>query len=275
MITYEVSSYERELLQVLAYFREAADELKVKNRFANEKLDRVVNALVYADMNAEIIRKGTILYRARNYTELDAAKRFLYCDREVFQGYDKDGSFVNPKADKEGRCNPQYIPYLYVAESRGCCIAEISPRVGEYVSVAEIKVNKPIKILSLAKQSAVSKGEPSIISGIPDSTIILYLEGLFSKRHEKDGDYLMTQYLSEKVKNAGYDGISFFSSVYTGTDRTNITIFNYHTCEAINSKLCKISDIAIEYTFDSERYREAQTDWTSADAYEAFLHNFL
>lgn len=275
MGTQPESTYERELLQVLDYFKTAAEELKRKNRFTNEKLDRVVSALVNGDMNAEVIKKGTVLYRARKYTEADAVKRFLYNTSDCFQGYDKDGSFVNPNANKEGRCNPQYIPYLYVAESRSCCISEIAPRIGDFVSVAEIRTNKPLKILSLATSSAVSNGEPSIIPGIPDSTVILFLAGLFSKRHERDGDYLMTQYLSEKIKNLGYDGISFFSSVYTGVENANYTIFNYDSCEAINSKMCKISNISIDYTFDSDKYTEAQKDWTSPDAYEAFLQSYL
>lgn len=267
--------FESELLNVLNYFEEASEELKRNNRFTNEKLDKVVEALVYANMNAEIIKCGSIMYRARKYTEPNAVNRFLNCDTQTFQGYDKKGSFVNTTADKEGRCNPQYIPYLYVSESQSCCIAEICPRIGDFVNVAEIRVTAPIKILRLATGAVVSKGEPTIIPNIPDSVIILYLAGLFSKRHEKDGDYLMTQYLSEKIKNASYGGISFYSSVYKGIDNVNYTIFDYEKCEAINSKLCKVTDISIEYTFDPNSYKEARDDWRSADAYEAFMRYYL
>ena len=45
------STYEKELCQVREYFKKASDELKTKNRFSNEILDKVVRALVFEEMN--------------------------------------------------------------------------------------------------------------------------------------------------------------------------------------------------------------------------------
>ena len=252
------TGYEEELNRVREYFRIASSELKTKNRFSNEKLDKVVRSLVNEKLNNEPLRKGSILYRARKYTEADAGNRFLYHSADVFQGYDEKGSFVNKAAPNEGRCNPQFIPYLYACNAPSCCISEIRPRIGEYISVAEIKITYPLNILSLATDCILSCGEPSLIPPIPDSTVILFLTDIFSKPYEENGDYLMTQYLAEKIKNEGYDGISFYSSVCADADRTNFTIFNYENCKPTSSKLCKIENVSVSYTFDPSEQKRTE-----------------
>ena len=132
------NTFEKELIQVRSFFDEAAEELKRQNRFSNEKLDNVVHMLIYNDANAKKIRAGTVWNRARKYRKHDAEYRFINCAREQFQGYDKNGSFVNLNASNGGRCNPQYIPCLYVSESPTCCISELDPQIGDYMSVARI-----------------------------------------------------------------------------------------------------------------------------------------
>lgn len=256
---------DREIELINEFFSSVNEELKSKNRFSNEKLDKLIDSLVSEESNTEEIEVGTAFFRARKYTENDAETRFRKPSETLFQGYDKVNSYANLQAPNEGRCNPIFIPYLYVAESIPCCIHEIGAHIGDIISVAEISVKEPLKILSLSKRFAISSRAPSIIEDIPDSTITLLLEGIFSKRHEKQWDYLTTQYIAEKVKNKGFDGISFFSSVYSGDDRTNYTIFNLEKCEAVKSKLCKISNITVEYTFDAPSNVEVDREYLESD----------
>lgn len=260
-----IDDEDQEIEIIYEFFDTVNEELKSKNRFSNDKLDKLIDVLVNEETNIEELEAGTIFFRARKYTENDAKTRFLSPPETSFQGYDKVNSYANLHAPNEGRCNPIFIPYLYVAESVPCCIHEIGAHIGDIVSVAEIKVKEPLKILSLSKRFAISNGMPSVIEGIQDSTITLLLEGIFSKRHEKQWDYLTTQYIAEKVKNKGFDGISFFSSVYSGDDRTNYTIFNLEKCEAVKSKLCKISNIAVEYTFDAPSNVEVDREYLESD----------
>lgn len=230
-------------------FNNIEEELKNKNRFSNEKLDILVNALTSENSNIEVFNKIT-LKRARIYNKADAVERFLNPTNTPFNGYDKEDSFVNLQGNSEGRCHPKYAPYLYAANSVECCIAEINPSIGSIVSVADIRANQELRILNLSKNFAISSKVSSLISDVTDSDVFLYLQNLFSRPHQVDEDYYLTQYISEKIKNSGFDGLSFHSSKYADKDslgRTkhgyNYVIFNYEKCEAVSSKLYRVETI--------------------------------
>ena len=229
------------------------EELKKKNRFSNEKLDILVKSLTSESSNIEVFNTLK-LKRARIYNEPDVVERFCNPTNDPFNGYDKEGSFVNLHGTSEGRCNPKYIAYLYAANSVECCIAEINPSIGSIVSIADIKANEELRILNLSKTFAISSKVGSLISGVTDSDVFLYLQNLFSRPHQNDEDYYLTQYISEKIKNSGFDGLSFHSSKYAHKNSLGMTeygynfvIFNYDKCEAISSKLYRVE--TIEYGF--------------------------
>lgn len=234
-------------------FDSIEEELKRKNRFSNEKLDILVKSLTSESSNIEVY--DTIkLKRARIYNEPDAVERFCSPTNSPFNGYDKEGSFVNLQGTSEGRCNPKHIAYLYAANSVECCIAEINPAIGSIISVADIKVNDELRILNLSKTFAISSKIGSLISGVTDSDVFLYLQNLFSRPHQNDTDYYLTQYITEKIKNSGFDGLSFHSSKYAHKNALgkteygyNFVIFNYDKCEAVSSKLYRVE--TIEYGF--------------------------
>ncbi len=241
---------------IVKYFDDIEKELKSKNRFSNKKLDNLVKALTSESSNIEVFDTIT-LKRARIYNEPDAAERFLNPTNSPFNGYDKEGSFVNLQGTSEGRCHPKHIPYLYAANSVECCIAEINPSIGSIVSIADIIANQPLRILNLSKTFAISSKVGSLITGITDSDVFLYLQDLFSRPHQVDEDYYLTQYISEKIKNCGFDGLSFHSSknAYKNSfgmtkHGYNFVIFNYEKCEAISSKLYRVE--TIEYGFKEQ-----------------------
>ena len=59
----------------------------------------------------------------------------------------------------------------------------------------------------------------------------------------KDFDYIPSQIIAEYLKNLGYDGIRYNSSLHFGG--VNLTIFNYEKCEAISSQDFRIEDIKL------------------------------
>lgn len=232
------------LQKVYNFFIEAKKELKTKNRFSNEKLDSLIKFLIGLNSQIENIDEGVLLYRGRIYDKEDAEKRFKN-DDSIFQGYDKENSFVNTKIElvNDGRCNPRFIPYLYAAESPICCIHENRPNIGSYVSIAKIIINEKIKILNLAMKFMMCNAEPYFLENVSNSTVLFYLSNFFSKPFQNEGDYILTQYISEKIKNEGFDGISFHSAVYSGKNNTNYVIFNYDKCEVVGSRLYKVNNI--------------------------------
>lgn len=232
------------------FFMCANYELKAKNRFTNQKLDSVVNAILSEKSNiTELV--GCTLKRSRIYDRPDKVIRYYNQPKSRFKGFNEKDSFIN-KNGNEGRCNPKFIPYLYAADSVPCSIAEINPGIDSVVSVANIKIKDKLKIASLSSGYAISSAKGNIIEDVPDCWVILYLQHLFSLPYKEDGDYLLTQYISERIKSAGIDGVSFKSSKYTFENAqgirehgVNYVIFNYNKCKAVSSKLYRVKSIAM------------------------------
>lgn len=230
------------------FFKCANEELRKKNRFTNQSLDKVVEALLSENSNIKEISEG-ILKRARIYDKADKFSRYRNPPKSRFQGFNAKDSFVNEKGN-EGRCNPKFIPYLYAADSVPCSIAEINPGIDSVVSVANIKIQEKLKVVSLCSGFAISDTTGNIIKDIPDCWAVLYLQHLFSLPYQEDGDYLLTQYISEKIKCTGMDGLLFNSSKYAYVDEygmrkqgVNYVIFNYDKCKAVSSKLYRVKSI--------------------------------
>lgn len=231
-------------------------DLKTKNRFScDPRFDQAIDLYAQEDFFTSYIDSGSILYRARIYNEPDAEARYDVPPKGRFKGYNAKDSFVNLNNDciGEGRCNPSYIPYLYTAKSEKCCIYEVRPSKGAYVSVARIKVSEPLKILHFEYGSALSTSGDMVLDGVFNSLLFLYLANEFSQPHKEFGDYLLCQYASERVKRLGFDGISYKSSVCPNAekrkkaDNINVLIFNYEKCKAVSSKLYRVEEVNILY----------------------------
>ncbi|MCL2474836.1 MAG: RES domain-containing protein [Chloroflexi bacterium] len=144
----------------------------------------------------------------------------------AFWGVDASGSDAPPSEKTEqGRINPMGISYLYTARNAVTAIAEVQPSVAEYVSVASVKILKSLKIFCFDFNKAFqnSKIMKKPIHEIKRQLGTSYIElkdffdtisELFSKAAVGDTkNYYVTQYISEFVKNKGFDGIEYKSSL--------------------------------------------------------------
>jgi len=57
--------------------------------------------------------------------------------------------------------------------------------------------------------------------------------------------YVPTQYLSEKLKTAGYDGIAFKSSL--SQDGYNIALFDHHKAKCVGCRMFEIKQVKYEF----------------------------
>lgn len=213
-----------------------------------EKLIRLIKLYAENENNFHYINKNKILFRARKYTEPDAETRYNN-PVGIFAGYDAAGSFVNTNIHQNtgSRCNSVGTPYLYTALSEICCIYEVRAKKGDYISVARIKVEQPLKILCFNKRFWFVDQKEPILSEENNAVLCSYLAYEFSRKVDNSNDYALCQYVSEIVKSLGYDGMSYFSalpSVESLKDeaKTNIVIFNYDKCKPISSSLRKITN---------------------------------
>lgn len=200
------------------------------------------------------IKKGEVYYRARIITEtaqkdymmkmcvdMDGNyKRFLSKNNR-FKGLTQEASYVPPDnlLIKDGRANPRYIKYLYMTENPTTAIYEVRPLITDRINLAEIIVKDKLKVADLTFD---------YYSVVPEKRdemqwLLFYVHRAFSIPTADPDEYLPSQIIAENIKQWGYDGIRYNSSLHRGG--VNVTVFNYEKCEAISSRDMMIDDIKL------------------------------
>lgn len=224
-------------------------EIQYKNR--NPKNIRVLEKMADKDTNpVRWLSSNDVFYRSRiitNDSEIGKEKDFY--------GYGKKDSFIPPiKKTRDARANYRYIPYLYCANCPYVSVLEVRPQLGSKVSVASIKAEKELEILDLTMQNTTKKMDPAKINLFSD------LSNLYSNPVTSDDDileYIPTQFIAEYVKNLGYDGIAYRSSLisksvgqnrmgYSGVDVYNLVIFSYENCSPYKSNVVVVDNNSLE-----------------------------
>ena len=155
-----------------------------------------------------------------------------------FEGFNSEESSA-PPSDKAsaGRCNLPHIPHLYAAKDMHTEVAEVRPYISDVVSIATLSTNRPLKLIDFY----YNLGNNDWI----EDEFFWAISSEFSfinKGNEKE--YFATQYLTMLIKNMGYDGIQFKSSLVF--DGINYVIFDKDACTPISSKLYNIPSIKYE-----------------------------
>lgn len=217
---------------------------EITNINRNPKDNKVLHILDDLSTNPErVLLPQNILYRCRIVN-----KDSKLGVEDNFWGYSAKESFVPPReCTKDMRANYKYIPYLYCASNPYTALVEVRPRFGSCVSIATIQVNEKVTLLDFTLRDLPKRMTDTKMNLFSD------LSYLFSKpiAYEDDTiDYIPTQYVAEYVKNLGYDGIAFESSLtpeihaldsYSlDLDWYNVVMFNYSKCTPIRSNLIEV-----------------------------------
>lgn len=155
---------------------------------------------------------------------------------------------------KNGRANPVGIPYLYAASTPETAIAETRPHPGDRLSVAQLRVVGPLRLLNLMHpRQTISPFRVYDESDLPalrnDLPFLCHLESELAKPilpRVADLEYLPTQYLCEFIKNCGYDGVVFKSSISNGA---NVALFDDAKVQA---------DALLQYEVTKLHYEQEQ-----------------
>lgn len=195
-------------------------EIMWRNRFFFRHeldLDRL-KTLFHRYLETDASEFGDQLYRARIQTDGSAIPlNKMGCPHAVDA--------------KNGRANPVGIPYLYAASTPETAIAETRPHPGDLLSVAQFNVILPLRLLNLMHpRKTISplavEDEDELYALRHDLAFLCHLESELSKPilpRVADLEYLPTQYLCEFIKNCGYDGVVFKSSISNGA---NVALFD-------------------------------------------------
>ena len=225
------------------YLKEFIKEIQYNNR--NPKDTKALELLDDISTNPEIlIDINNSFYRCRIISDKDKINK-----EKNFYGYNAEDSFIPPvEFTKDMRANYRYIPYLYCSNNPYISLVETRPRMGALVSVATIVNEEKIRLLDFTIQNKPSKMTEA------KRNLFLDLSTLFSTPVTSDDDildYIPTQFIAEYVKNLGYDGIAYSSSLTPdfnqySPERYNIVVFNYKKCTVIKSNVVKIQNIYID-----------------------------
>ena len=192
--------------------------LRNENRFHSKYIRLEILAEVLKDTEV-VIRKGTVFYRARKSS------------KEGF-GRKKMGA---PPADiaTAGCANSKGISCLYLCSKKQTTVKEIRANAFDYVTIANFKLKRDVRILDL---SIISHNSPFYAD--TDKVKFLVNEKHLKKiqddlakpitSDDSELDYLPTQYISDFAKYLGYDGVKYLSTF--DKKAYNIALFDTHAC---------------------------------------------
>lgn len=193
-------------------------ELRTQNRFFPKTQfdkNRVGGLLEYLRMPSDAV--PPIWYRARIE------------EGDIFAA-DKMGAPPARKASP-GRANPVGIPYLYVGSGRDTAVREVRPHPGEILTIAEFTIENEVQLIDLRDPRSMitpfSMADEEDVAGVRGDIDFLERLGQELKTPVLPNaaaiDYIPSQYLCEFIKQIGYDGVVYESSV---SDGINLALFD-------------------------------------------------
>ncbi len=220
--TWEAFSYH------LQYERRFIPDLK--NDFFHDMMDPIISLPPVVKQLEAVLRAGEHYYRGR--TEEHILEEMGAPPRELATA---------------GRANPKGIPFLYLAKDPYTVIAEVRPWRGQHVSIAEFELIEDVRIVDLCEIPTLESpfGHSENLYTLKDGYRILnHLSRELSKPIDPrtaDIKYLPTQYLTELIRNEGYDGMVYKSAMCPGG--RNLVLFFPDKAKAMNVEYIVVTNI--------------------------------
>ena len=230
------------------------NEVKYHHRYfpSHPVLDKLA---VFAEQCKLTVSAGRIYYRARIIDDnalsehmiakcyrqdcTEEERKWYHNKNNKFKALSKEGSYVPPNPDliRDGRSNPKFIRYLYIAESPTTAVFEVRPLLHNAVNVAGIEVKEQLTISNIAVGIDVDATKDNSV----DEWLMYFIQTAFSSSTNNPDDYIASQIIAEYIRHLGYDGIRYSSSLHRGG--YNLTVFDVEKCEAVSSTDLRLDDI--------------------------------
>jgi hypothetical protein len=155
----------------------------------------------------------------------------------------------------EGRANPKGLPYLYAATDRETAIAEVRPWVGAAISVAQLRVMRPLRVVNCVsdeRRLLLFGAEPNAAER--ERAVWRDVDEAFSRpitQDEQLADYVPTQVIAEAFRYDGVDGLAYRSSLGKGH---NIVLFDLKAVDVMVCGLFQIQSVAFTSIETSNPY---------------------
>ena len=192
----------------------------------------------YVKSNA-IIKKGTVLYRAR--ITPDGKKKFK----------PKEMGCPPKELASAGRANPLGIPYLYLCNKMETTYYEVRAVYLDRLSIGKFTVQRDLNIVDFSDKANLfytySESGANLSDIVKRKIIFDNIRTDLSKplrRFDTEIEYVPTQLICEYCKLNGADGIRFESSLHQSG--TNIVLFNSSDVKCYSVELREITKVTIE-----------------------------
>ena len=220
-------------ITAIAYYNSFCEQVKnhtIKLDGTNPLLS-LIDKYVLKDKNKRFYKsldKSTKFYRARiAYDKQINKTNGFNLINNTFDGFNETNSREAPFGIKvpAGRNNIAGVSYLYVANDIGTACAEVKPAFYDVISVAEFENKRKLKIIDFSQDVTFLLTE-EINDNVRLSLLFTYIMKSYTAPVSSDEQYLVSQFLSDYIRKAGYDGISYKS--FYSKEGVNYTIFNSH-----------------------------------------------
>jgi hypothetical protein len=166
-----------------------------------------------------------------------------------------------------GRLNSEGIPYLYLSTDMDTAVAEVRPWIGAELTIGTFEVLSDLRIVDTSDdepQSMLSlyefvkrdgqiadvrkRAADRYTSADKEKYVWGDINAAFSRPvspSESPMKYVPTQYLSEKLKTEGYDGIAYRSSLNEGGH--NVALFDPQKAKCIGCRMFEVKRLKYHY----------------------------
>ena len=131
-----------------------------------------------------------------------------------------------------GRCNPEGISYLYLANQKETALSEVRPQIGDTVTIitCDVDISKVFTFnVYLMEQYGIKAANDEV-----KCLLLLILKDLQSVVTISNHlDYIPLQYIAEYIKSLGYHGF-MYSSIYG--NGMNLVMFDWNNKVKIKTK---------------------------------------
>ncbi|MBK8102727.1 MAG: RES family NAD+ phosphorylase [Cellvibrionales bacterium] len=224
--------------------------LKVENYFNLE--DGIKNILEkYRDTASTPIINNTFLYRARvGYKE---KKRSIALGFETEFHYvpykNSEISSPPPNLAMSGRVNRAGVSFLYCATDKYTAVAEVRPHPGDRVSLAKLCIKEDVQVYDLSDTKLLYffESDEALDNYKPLNTLGVLMNKTIPPAERSH--YSITQLISDCIRQIGFDGIMFNSTVGAGK---NIVLFDRAVIEQVHDAAEVVLIESVKYEYSQE-----------------------
>jgi hypothetical protein len=123
-----------------------------------------------------------------------------------------------PPLTAAGRLNRPGVAFLYLASDEATALNEVRPHPGQIVSIGAFKSHKPLRVADF--NAIPIRAFCDSDEALDEFWMLKTIDRLFSLPVPPDqrDEYVLTQLLSDAIRQLGFDGVAFNSSVGSGVN---------------------------------------------------------